>query len=153
MCDAFIITPEIKRTNDRSAQPYGGEVDAFGLGRRCFSDVFPSDVSFFFGNENFSKIVQRSMSAPIPFFCCSLMSEYKTELKSMLSNTVGVIIDHVSVFMMNTLGDPLSPSLQDPSQNVGQDVSQKVWQTQGDPRSSTVQCKLRTRRLHLRVCH
>ena len=101
MCHAFIITPEIKRKNDRSAQPYGGEVDAFGLGRRCFSDVIPSDVSFFFGNENNAKIVQRSMSAPVPFFCCSLMSEFKTELKSMLSNTVGVRIDHVSVFFFH----------------------------------------------------
>ena len=132
MCYAFIITAEIKKKNVRSAQPYGGGVDAFGLGRRCFSDVFPSDVSFFFGNEKNAKIVQRSMSAPVPFFCCSLMSEFKTEWKSMLSDTVGVRVDHVSVFMMNILGDPL----QDFSQNVSQDVSQDAWQ---DPSSSPVQ--------------
>ena len=74
-------------------------------GADVFADVIPGDVSFFFGNENNAKIVQRSMSAPVPFFCCSLISEFKTELESMLSNTVGVRNDHVSVFVMNILGD------------------------------------------------
>ena len=49
---------------------------------------------------------QRNRSASVHLLCSSLMSNFNTEVISILCNTVGVSIYYLCVFMMNIFCDP-----------------------------------------------